>query len=717
MAKEQNHLQFSEQLQSSSGAERSIGRPRIPSERQPRVTDRKPARRAVLVSFVFALFMSLGSVVLVYLVFRESRNFETLLGHIDQIQQRSVNAANLKLYQNAAQKAGTKRDYLRILKRVYQIQDDHVRHSYLLEVASRGVKEFPGSETLWAYQASALLNLKRFGEALGVSDRLVSNRYLSLKGEIMVRSLAAAQELSGGSSEGGLTIAEVVAPYGAAIYISLARLLREPRFAWNAALIYMFKGQKDKALSLVRELRDQRWLNAFAAGLLAYDSRDWELASNLFNREMRSSQRGSPDQKGDWEALMLQYLGDTYAYLQDYPKVVEILSQISRLHAPGSGEDPGTPVNILANGEHIGTWELYYNLASAYRELGDNESAFEVLRHGHGAFPQVSELLLLLNMVAPPDEKEYARSVLSQFIARNTNDDPYLALAALIFEEKRINQRKFSSKLWELFSKFPEYQEVLHYILWYYIGLDRSSEVDLALERYRNLVLDNPNFQSVAHDDPTSNAGELPDWAKEYMGINAVIRRDFAGAEDIFNDLLDKSPNWRIYYNMANLYIYQGEFQIALRMLRKALEQNSEPDDKISIYYRLSIVAGSTGQSSLTSHESDELDTILREYIQSNYGLQAEQRDPADELRYAKLDSLLLWRRSSGLLAEPTESPAQEVVQASEKRKERSGPDGVWQSGRRNDPGEGTGQTPQSQSEPARTKAPPRVSGILGGKF
>ncbi|WGK68419.1 tetratricopeptide repeat protein [Candidatus Haliotispira prima] len=648
-------------------------------------------------SLVFVLFILLASLLLVFLVFRESRSFEAMLREIDQIQGRGRGVVTLNLYQSVAKKARSERDYLRILKRIYQISEDKTRNNYLAKVTALAVREFPESESLWAYRVSALLNRGLFTEAISASVNLQSSQYLPLKGEIMIHSLARVRTGNGAGAksaenresvaDGELRIGDVVnaSPYTTATYISLARLLSEPRFAWNATLMYMAKGEKDKALGLVRELQDEYWLNSFAAGLVAYDSEDWSLAAKLLERAVEEEAgAGKPEMR------TLQYLGDASLFLKDYERAAEVLSRAGDLvdgsswlpdgesvanFVTDSDADPGADLeqdgDVLQSDpstqgfrglkgvpENPGTWELYYNLASAYRGMGEDATAFEVLRKGRNTFPNVGELLLLLNLVAPPDEKEYAKGILAEFISKETNDRPYLALASLIFEENRVNQQRFSSRLWKLFSKFPEYEQTLSYLLWYYVGLNRTGEVDLALERYRNLVLENPEkaLDNVSEDGAVV-VDDFPPWAKEYMAINAVLKRDFDTAQEIFGDLTTAGSDWRIYYNMANLYVYQTDFPAAVRMLRKALEYVNGEEDKISIYYRMVMIANTAEQSYLSLDESLELDRILRNYVSNNYRIEEDLWNPGDDLLHTKLDSLVLWRKVSGsdLLDNPDE--------------------------------------------------------------
>ncbi len=633
-------------------------------------------RNNVSTSFVFVFLLLLSGILLVFLVFREGRNFEAILQEIDQIQGRGASVANIKLYQSAAKKADNERDYLRLIKRAYQIPDLEMGASYVLKVTNYAVKDIPGNENLWAYRAAALLNQDKLAQAIAASDHLESSRYQPLKGEILVYSLVEARaqyrraERNSRKEDdiGNLSIAEVVreSPYTAATYINLARLLRQPRFAWNAALLYMLQGEKDKALALVRELQEQSWLNRLAAGLIAYDNKDWSLASRLFENE-----RIREVQAGNLNAKTLQYLGDAYVYQGKYREAIGVLDSAiglvdKSLHAmkdhhlieKGAESAAQTSIsspefdvshNSAGLSDNLGSWELYYNLAAAYRELGENATAFEVLRQGRNTFPHASELLLLLNMVAPADEKEYAKSMLSELISKDTNNQPNLVLASLIFEEKRINRQKFSSKLWDLFSRFPQYDQILHYLLWYFIGLNRTEDVDLALERYRNLVL--------VDADSRIQEKDFPVWAQEYMAINATLKRDFDTAQSVFEDLIAQNPSWRIYYNMANLYVYQADFAAAVRLLRKSLSAVENTDNKVDIFYRMLVLAEISKQNYLSRDESDELDGILADYIHDNYHIHDRRRDPSKELLNMKLDSLVLWRElKDGKLLDDPES-------------------------------------------------------------
>ncbi|MEM9424750.1 MAG: tetratricopeptide repeat protein, partial [Spirochaetota bacterium] len=279
------------------------------------------AKARVLSSFAFVLFLMLSSFLLVFLVLRDNRGFEAMLQEVDQIQRLGV--APLKLYQSTVEKAQDEQDYLRVLKRVYQVQDRELRTKYSLVVTENAVENLPESENLWAYRVSALLDDKQFSEAVSFSENLESGRYLPLKGEVLVRSISSAQTTLSGSEN--LSIADVVrsSPYSAAIYINLARLFEEPRFAWDAALIYMLNGEKDKAWALVRELQGEPWVNPLGAGLIAYDNQDWALAASLLERQIR--------EKGTAEAKVLQYLGDTYAFAGDYKKAIEVLRKAGGL--------------------------------------------------------------------------------------------------------------------------------------------------------------------------------------------------------------------------------------------------------------------------------------------------------------------------------------------------------------------------------------------------
>ncbi len=620
--------------------------------------------KTVMASTAFVVFLLLVSFLLVFLVFRDNRSFEVMLQELDQLQK--INTPTLRQYQNIVNKAKNERDYLRILKRVYQIKDQELQNQYLIDVTQRALKKIPDSENILAHQVSALLENDMFNKAFLAAANLQSSRYLSIKGEILVRSLVRARQENGApipESESELeiekmSISEVLdsSPYSAAMYINLARLLNQPRFAWNAALIYMFSGEKNKALNLIRELKSFFWLNTFAAGLIAYDNQDWELVASLLEREVE--QAGN-----NLNVKTLQYLGDAYAFLGNYEKVIEVLSLASGLNS-----DPQE--NLLLPKEQdtelqrmmksLGTWELYYNLASAYRITGKNARAFEVLRLGRSVFPSTSELLLLLNMVAPPDEKQYAKSVLTEFIAKNQNGQPYLLLASLIFEEDRSNQQKFGSRLWQLFSKYPDYEQILRYLLWYYIGLSRIEDVDLGLERYKNLVL------APQNQDYTN-------WMKEYMAINAALERDFDQSQKLFGDLIAQEPSWFRYYNMANVYVYRNNIPEAVRHLQKALEFSNRAN-KIEIYYRIAMLGEIENKEYLLPEQIQQLDRILQVYVDNNYRLDVKAHKPQNEILSMKLDSLLLWRKSQGSdlldsLSEKRKSDKQQRIRAEEETK------------------------------------------------
>ena len=508
-------------------------------------------------SLIFLFFLLLSSLIYVFLIFRDNRSFAVILEEIDTKTalggQHSV--AEFTLFQDAAKKADSERDYLRIFKRIYQIKSNQLRSRYMLEISEQAVAKFSVSEDLWAYRISALLDAGLFAQAISVSVNLKSPNYLPLRGEIFIRSLSEARE-----NDEELSIDELVnaSPYSAAIYVSLARLFREPRFAWNAALLYMLRGNTEKALALVRELQNEDWLNALAAGLIAYDNQDWKLASKFLERELRQK---SQSQMLDIE--ILQYLGDSYAYLEEYEKVVEILG----------GEWQNEAHNVSS-------WKLYYNLASAYEKLGESDRAFALLRESLEMFPYVSDILLLLNIVAPPEEREYARNILHEFVATSTDEDPYLFLASLIFADVKMDRRKFEGRIWQLFNDFPENEHILRYALWYKLGLGHTTDVNLILERYQNL--------GNLVEKGRATAQDLPIWMLEYAAINALLQRDMATAQEIF-EFIEKK-DWQGYYNMANMYVYQADFAQAVKMLREALQLAENERQKVDIYYRMIVI-------------------------------------------------------------------------------------------------------------------------------
>ena len=123
----------------------------------------KDKNRAFVASTAFVSFLLLVSFLLVFLVFRDNRGFEVMLQEIDQIQQHNI--PTLRLYQDIARKAKNEREYLRILKRAYQIPNKKLRNQYLIDVTMSAVKKLPDSENLWAHRVSALL-----GEGLFIQD-------------------------------------------------------------------------------------------------------------------------------------------------------------------------------------------------------------------------------------------------------------------------------------------------------------------------------------------------------------------------------------------------------------------------------------------------------------------------------------------------------------------------------------------------------------------
>ena len=590
----------------------------------------KPRAGKGLASLAFLLFLLLSTSIYVFLIFRDHRSLAAILKEIDAAQ-RSPSAAEWPLYQSAVKKADSEQDYLRIFKRIYQIKQNPVRSRYMLEISEKAVAGFPADENLWAYRVSALLDAGLFAQAIAASVHLQSERYLPLRGEIFVRSLSETRKKDRDAAEEiGIHQLVNVSPYSAAIYVSLARLFREPRFAWNGALLYMLQGNTEKALALVRELQNESWLNTLGAGLIAYDSQDWNLAVKLLERQLhKESQNRGLDTK------TLQYLGDSYAYLGDYEKVAEILGQVEENKA-------------LDRDAANDSWQLYYNLASAYKKLGYRDRAFALLRGVLDRFPYSGEILLLLNMVVPPEEREYARNILNEFVATSSDNEPYLALAALVFaNDGNMDQRTFESRLWQLFSNFPKNEPIFRYLLWYNIGLAHTGHIDLALERYQNLVLG---------DKPSGAADNFPAWILEYAGISALLDRNIERAQQIFESLPKAnsadSKDWQTYYNIANMYVYQTDFAAAVKTLRKALEMAESEREKVHIYYRIVVIGEGTRQNYLP--DSAELDQILRSYIESNYRYN-QDRKAEDDLFHAKLDSLILWRKAAGsdLLDEP----------------------------------------------------------------
>ena len=586
-----------------------------------------------LSSLVFLSFLLLASAIYVFLIFRDTRSFAAILEEIDAKIAvgggRSKGVAPFELFQSAARKADSEQDYLRIFKRIYQLESNQLRSQYLLEISEQAVAKLRTEESLWAYRVSALLDAGLFAQAISASANLKSERYLPLRGEIFVHSLSETRKNGEGQSKGQngeeLSIGKLAepSPYNAAIYVSLARLFREPRFAWNAALLYMLQGERGKALALVRELQNESWLNALPAGLIAYDSEDWSLATKFLEREVQAQNQNSAIET-------LQYLGDSYAYLEDYEKIIEILGQVEQRRNAAADRD--------ASGA---SWQFYYNLASAYQKLGETERAFVLLREAWEMFPYASDILLLLNMAAPPEEREYARNILHEFIAASTDNEPYLVLASLALDDGQMDRRKFESRLWQLFSDFPENERILRYAFWYELGLAHTADINLMLERYQNLVLANREGQE-----------NLPDWILEYVAMNALLQRDMERAQVIFESL--EKQDWRIFYNMANMYVYQADFAQAAKTLHEALQLASSERDKLHIYYRMVVIGEGVQQNYLSLEDNAELDRILRSYIEGNYRGRRERKEE-DELFYAKLDSLVLWREAAGsdLLDEP----------------------------------------------------------------
>lgn len=472
-------------------------------------------------------------------------------------------------------------------------------------VASRGVDQFSGNEDLHAYYVKALIECGEYKQARDIAERnLTSNEYKSLLAEAIIRS----------DNSEIISLTEYVEKRkNPAFFEYLSNLLDSEELLVNAALLWAQSGDMEKAYHLLNSLPVKyAELNA----LITYDSgRNSEALLKLL--ELPHS-----------DALTIQnrlMIGDLFYMKENWSR--------SRFYYEKVLQDD--PLNLSS----------YINLSSIYLKSNSIKQALSTVEQGRTAYTNILNTLtieieslrtslednlsdeervlqtkLLKNKLPEFNNYQFAfkeLSILSYNLHRDIDNSKAMAilqqyrdlfpedvkveLMQLRAADMEIHPDTLIAKLWRLINRDDNNRDVSEFLVWYLLGLENYTDIDLILERSEN---------RHPHES----------WTSFYRGVILGIDGQYTMAKKNFEDINSADTDWVLLYNRGVIELALGNFSEALALFNKSTIVLNQQDFLSGKSRYLSKIKTKAAQSLIALNDEDEAIRVLN----SAYELDSE---------------------------------------------------------------------------------------------
>ncbi len=475
-------------------------------------------RKLQLAFALLALALAAATVILIHDYVERRRYHQNFLHHIETAD-RLLTDDLLEQAENrlkrAAEYARGEQAWMRVLKRAYRIEESRDSAGAMLTLARLATEAEPGVQALQAVAVQAAVRAGAYEEAADrAQTHLHAEEHASVKAEAIIAATAFPREPSAEELEAMHPLVRLVVDATPERHLSAYDLTGDPRFAVNAALLYLSGDRPEQAQAVLDgvSIPDEA---AIVGALIAYELGQYEEARNRLRRLPGEVAVETP-------ALLL------HAELELRTGRVE---EAQRVYRELQTTDP----------DHSAA--AWYN----YAALTDDRAARrEVLADALQRFPQ--DLRLINAYVEAGGDEEAVLGGL---------EPGYRALFRLLAAESASSSgARAVSRLWDLHNDHPE-----------------NEEIAAALARRLVAVRDRSGLERViARFADTGDDGRwASNWAAQYAGVLAHGRGDRVSAAEAFESGFAPRRLWQSAHNRAIIAVLDRDAAAVAEALEPAL--------------------------------------------------------------------------------------------------------------------------------------------------
>lgn len=418
-----------------------------------------------------------------------------------------------KLLRGARKLTLSRHNWLRVIKRAYDVAKSTTDYTVLEMVTQRATKALPGAEELWAFRVESLLRQNRYAEARIAAQNLGSEQFAGLRGEALLSDIHSQQESPLAYAEETLNTSA-----DASYFQSVAQDLKSPVLFYDAAILWLKAGQPERAKAILPWIGIGGQTPAIGRAMIAYDSGD-------INHAVQELQKINQSCRDSFDIVFLS----------------ANLNLVTG-HYRNAYEDYKRSISLNPKGD----WRVYQNLAVLTWENQAQRSAVEFLRQGLTLFPLQKNLVMTYGYYLGSIPE--VRNLLAQYLVKNPWD-PEVTIYNLFYFQGQLPLENQRTELWILFNQNPTSRTLASYMIWFFLSNMNIQDAKFTLQRY-------------------ISAGGDPQWSTFYQGFLQVAENNFETALQSFSE---PTPNgWEGPFNQGLIYLYLRNYTAAFESFTRA---------------------------------------------------------------------------------------------------------------------------------------------------
>jgi len=480
-------------------------------------------------------------------------------------------------------KAETSRDWKMIMHQAYLISSESENWNYLRKASSKAVSHYRGREDFWAVYLSSLLWSEQYKKAFRFQQRIQSEALKSISAEIFLVEESLRLDPDIKPYKGVLDLLE--RKREAEYYEHIARLTDNNPLKADAAILWMGRGEIEKAYNLIRNMADSQVPDQIS-GYIAYDYGDWKLAQSFLLNQLQIDKQNHIER---W--TLNSMLADLYYLLSDYEEAEKFYKY------------------SLDIDHSVENWKSVLNLSILYQQMGIEKSSRKWMEE---AMDNLIDQPEVIRHFAEFWRKEYpviAERFLTQYLQEHP-DDTSMKLSQMLNFPKEMTPVEYSAFLWDLFNKDTADTLVSRFLVWYLMSLGDYQGALLVIERHHRM---NP----------------LENWTPLYESIILALLspENWEETDEILSSGLPGTSSGFATYNHAVIITKTGNGFRALNTLKEAvdkLEREGYMQDPVihgkvySLYGQIYLDLGDTQKALENAYNAlklDETNTQARSLI------------------------------------------------------------------------------------------------------
>lgn len=458
-------------------------------------------------------------------VLADNSNFNEMIRYTDKyLLDKDYNHAKKTL--NLIKKVGLSRhDWTRVLNRYFKIARANGNYKDLSKMTFLATYFYPDANEFWALRVKSLIILKNYKKAKEIAIKYLSNgSFNEVRTEAIFMSIYKGDIKKVVSAISKVNDPDVIHTFAEELGLNV--------LYYNEALLWLEKGDKSKVRPLLEKMKSKD-IPVLGSALIAYDIGNYYDALDILTKSDGKNEipfnppRGavslSEEDKEDIlksakfikTSLMADVLLMTKAYDMAYEYYLESISL-----------DPKK------------FYQAWINIAILSEQLGKNIDVISWYKNALLNFPTQKTLSLSYTMRLGNNAE--AKKIVENLLAISPND-PELNIYWFEFFDKGTTVNKRSAELWNMYNNFSFHSELAEYMIWFFSGIQDYESARMVIDYY---------------------TGNDKTWVDFYDALIDMVFKDYDKALNKFQNLIFK--HWESYYNIALIYIYKGEYKMAL---------------------------------------------------------------------------------------------------------------------------------------------------------